>query len=269
MGSLLGMNIYSLYNHFFVIDYAKADWRSLIRYLDNQVHTDDIVIQAAADEAFNYYYNLPVERKQLPANPTQSAQEIADILEDGQKHHRSIWLVAQTFPDWPSAGIVEEWLGSEMQIVRNTHVKGLRIQQFMPWEVKETFAKQSVMFGETVSLVGAYVSPEQTNDLTIWLYWLPLEPTQTPLKIFVHLIGSTNPNTNTPLWSQDDQFPQDGRISSTTWTTTTFRDVYTLPLSAVSPGTYTLEIGLYNPANGDRLTTATGDTYELQELTLP
>lgn len=156
-----------------------------------------------------------------------------------------------------------------MQIVRNTHVKGLRIQQFMPWEVKETFAKQSVMFGETVSLVGAYVSPEQTNDLTIWLYWLPLEPTQTPLKIFVHLIGSTNPNTNTPLWSQDDQFPQDGRISSTTWTTTTFRDVYTLPLSAVSPGTYTLEIGLYNPANGDRLTTATGDTYELQELTLP
>jgi mannosyltransferase len=262
--------IISLYNHFFVFDYAKKDWRSLMGYLSNNVASDDLVIQAAADEAFNYYYNLPGDRKQLPANPTQPQQEITRILNTDSAAHDSIWLVAQTFPDWPSAGIVETWLEQNMQLVRATEVKGLRVQQYMSWDTQVTYQTLAV-FGDTVELVDFYVSPpEPTDKLTIWLYWRPLKTSEESLKSFVHLVGAVNPSTNTPLWSQDDQFPQDGLLTSTTWTTAiTYRDVYEIPLASVPTGKYMLQVGFYNPVSGQRLAVGNEQSYTLQTITIP
>ncbi len=38
-----------------------------------------------------------------------------------------------------------------------------------------------------------------------------------PLKVFAHLEGTVNPRPGSPLWTQDDHFPQDGRVSTTNW----------------------------------------------------
>jgi len=79
------------------------------------------------------------------------------------------------------------------------------------------------------------------SDLTVWLYWQPLAPSERDLRVlrvFVHLVGGINPATNTPLWSQDDGPPQDGRISTQSWTVGThYRDVYQVPLANVPSGT--------------------------------
>jgi hypothetical protein len=226
------------------------------------------------DAAFGFYYDAPEDDIALPADPQQPPEEILQILDDRSKHYRSIWLVGQTFPDWPNVGVVESWMQTHMQRVRQTQVSGLRIEQYMPWEVRvgEPVNAPQAIFAHLVELVGAQVftPPEPTGELTVWVYWRPLSTSETPLKVFVHLIGENNPATGSPLWTQDDQFPQDGHLSTTDWLPTeVYRDVYTIPVSAVPAGPYYLEIGFYNPDTGVRLSVNGGDSYTLQSIELP
>jgi hypothetical protein len=271
----LFVSMSSLNNQYFVPDYAKSpDWPAVTGYLADHAMADDLIVQAAADEAFNYYYDtfaVPSDRKQLPASPQQSVSEIVGLLDADLQTHSSIWLVAQTFPDWPSAGVVERWAQDHMQMVRNTSISGIRVQQFKQWSVDtaEVGDTPLAVFENVVELAGTHVlQPGETgDDLTVWLIWRPLAQTDTALKVFVQLIGPTNPATGTPLWTQDDQFPQDGRIDTTTWATNTlYRDIYTLPLGGVPPGEYTLVTGLYDPTTGERLAVNGSDSYVIQTI---
>ncbi|HLU10816.1 MAG TPA: hypothetical protein VK003_14190, partial [Oceanobacillus sp.] len=79
-----------------------------------------------------------------------------------------------------------------------------------------------------------------------------------------------NPTTETPLWSQDDQYPQDGRISTTSWEVATlYRDVFTLPVQSIPAGEYTLTIGLYDPDTNERLPVGEEDYFVLQTVFIP
>jgi 4-amino-4-deoxy-L-arabinose transferase-like glycosyltransferase len=253
----LSISVYSLYNYFEVYDYAKApDWRELTRYLHAHVAPDDIVIQAAADEAFTYYYANFTPFERLPANPYQSLSEIENVLETSRDQYRSLWLVANPPTGWVNAHSGQEWLDANMQIVRSIEIDALPARQYMDWRVRPDEIEPTPLgvYENIAELVGAKIltPSEANNDLIVWLYWRPLHTTENPLKIFVHLTGNTNPATGTPLWTQDDQFPQDGRTSSQTWSGI-FRDVYTLPLTGVPQGEYTLLVGLYDPQTGKRI----------------
>jgi hypothetical protein len=266
---------FSLYNYYFVLDYTKAsDWPALTNYLRRRLEPNDLVVQAAVDPAFGFYYDAPNDDIALPSDPRQSPEEIVRILDERSKRYRSIWLVGQTFPDWPNAGIAEQWLETHLQLVRRTQTAGLRIEQYMPWDVRvgEEVAAPRATFANVVELVGiqVFTPPEPTGELTVWAYWRPLRTSDTPLKVFVHLLGPTNPATGTPLWTQDDQFPQDGRLITTNWVVTdVYRDVYSLPTSAVPAGDYRLVTGLYDPQTGERLQVNGGDSYTIQSIRLP
>jgi hypothetical protein len=122
--------------------------------------------------------------------------------------------------------------------------------------------------------VSATIAPmnEPTGERMVWLEWLPLRTTQSSLKIFIHVIGTANPETGTPLWSQDDQFPQDGRLTSTNWEPAPFRDVYTLPVADLPAGEYQLVVGWYDPTTNQRLTlngSQDADYFELGVITVP
>ena len=127
-------------------------------------------------------------------------------------------------------------------------------------------------FEDTAQIVGVrvFAPPEPTGELTLWVYWRPISTTAAPLKVFVHLTGAPAPSGSS-IWSQDDQFPQNGRINTTDWSAdTVYRDVYTLPTQSLPPGEYTLAIGLYNPETGARVTLADGsDHYTIGTISLP
>ncbi|MBC6934296.1 MAG: hypothetical protein DWB42_00480 [Chloroflexi bacterium] len=266
-----------LCGYFWVNDYAKSKaWPDLSAYLEARVTPDNLVIQLSADAAFGYYYHAPADETALPASPSQPSSEIIAALEADLTRYRSIWLVGQTFPDWPNAGVVENWASSNLQLVRETSISGLAVQQYMPWQVgaDEISAPQSLAsFADKIELVDVYLllPPEPTGQLIMWAYWHPLALTDTPYKIFLHLQGPFNSTTGNPLWSQDDQYPQDGRVSTAEWALAAiYRDVYTLPLQNVPPGEYDLRIGLYAPATGQRLRLANGDdSYLIQTISLP
>lgn len=263
----------ALHNYYAVSAYAKSrDWPALTEYLAASVSADDLVIQLSVDSAFGYYYDAAADDIALPGYPTQPIDEIHAILEREAARRQSIWIVGQTFADWPSAGIVETWLETHMQTGRAGMAADLNYRQFVPWNVSSgEIGDTLATFGEIADLVGyqVYMPPVPSGDLTVWLYWQPVSISAKPLKVFVHLVGTVNPQTGTPLWSQDDQLPQDGRANTDSWQSGhIYRDIYTLPLADVPSGDYTLNVGFYEPDSGKRLPVGAGDSYALSSITL-
>jgi hypothetical protein len=201
-----------------------------------------------------------------------------DLLENAAANFDSIWLVARTPDDWPNRQIGPDWLARNMQEVRRTQIgqppNDLPVQQFKRWEVHPSEIDDTplVEFADVAELVGVQVMdlPEPTGELVVWIYWRPVGTTEKPFKAFLHLVGTVNPVTGTPLWSQDDHFPQNMHISTDSWPIgKIYRDVFKLPVAEVPPGHYTLNIGLYDPDTGQRILTDTGDSYEIAAVALP
>lgn len=272
---VIAFSITSL-SSYFLTDYAKSpDWRALTDYLDDIVSPDAQIVQAAADEAYTFYHTqaaLPSQPLRLPANPAQTNQEIIQIIENAANTHDSLWLIAETPYDWANKGAVEAWLNANMQRVRDASINGLPVREFRSWQVAQSeYQPIDVTFNAVANLVGSRVERpnDYTNTLDVWLYWQPMRQTDTPLKVFVHLVGAINPATGTPLWTQDDQEPQDGRANTTHWTPDVIlRDVYVLPLDGIPPGTYQLMVGMYDPATNTRVTVSEQDSYPLLDLAL-
>lgn len=254
----------SLNNHYHNPLFRKSpDWPVLAQYLRDNTTADDVVIQTGADAAFGYYYKqfgITTDEFALPFEPEQPEQAILRILEETQPQYESLWIVGQTFPDWPNAGVVEDWALETMQLVRATRAANLPVRQFMPWEVApaEYDAAPLADFGGIVELLDSRIyEPEPTNALTIWLYWQPQQTSEQSLTIFVHLIGAPNPATGSPLWTQDDHQPLGGRITTTSWQPDeVFRDVAVLDFAGVPAGEYEIRVGIYDPGSGERLLTA-------------
>lgn len=270
------ISAYGLFNHYTDNQYRKApDWPALVTYLADNTTSDDVIIQLSVDAGFGYYYTVlkpPAGEFALPETPQQSHAEIIETMEETAPQFESIWITGTTFRDWPSVGVVEAWLDENMQKVRQTTIAGQPIVQYKAWDVSEN-AQDNIIaeWDSTAQLVGQRIfEPEPMEDLTIWLYWQPLAQTDTPLTAFVHLVGDINPETGSPLWSQDDHPPQNERISTIMWDTeTVYRDVFVLPLEGVAAGQYSLYVGFYDPS-GNRILTLNGDdAFLLGELNLP
>jgi hypothetical protein len=90
------------------------------------------------------------------------------------------------------------------------------------------------------------------------LYWKALAPIDTSYTVFTHIL-----DVNNKIWGQKDSIPGDGKILTTSWLVDEIiTDEYVIPfIPGVPPGTYQIEIGLYDPASGERLKTADGQDH--------
>ncbi len=259
-----GLSAYSLSEYFFNPFHVKAqDWKSLTDYLEANVGVNDLVIQASTDPSFGYYYDGLADDIGLPYNHLETEANIIAQLEDANDNYESIWLVANAPHEWDNGTTAPNWLSANLQLVRETNIPNLPIRQFRTWEVNDIEYDDTALatFEDLIELVGIDIAPtiDPTGEQMLLLYFEPLAQSEMNLKLFVHLIGDINPETNTPLWSQHDQFPQSGRIQSTTWTIgEVYREWIELPLDKVTAGTYTIHVGFYNPETGDRWFTVEG-----------
>jgi hypothetical protein len=260
LGLVCLFSVLSLLSYFGVVnDYAKSpDWRGLASYLSRRTALDDLVIQSAADEAFTFYfeeYGAAGTTARLPANPFQSEAEIVDLAKAALSNYSTVWVVTDPPLGWRNGSAALVWFNDYAQNLRTTRIDTLPIRQYAPWQIELRAEQPLAQFDGVAALMGATIAPltEPTGERMVWLEWLPLRTTEVPLKIFVHLIGATNPETGTPLWSQDDQFPQDGRLDSTNWENIPFRDVYALPAADVPTGEYRVVVGWYDPVSNQRL----------------
>jgi hypothetical protein len=110
-------------------------------------------------------------------------------------------------------------------------------------------------FGEEIRLLG-YDAQAQLPDLPpapqrlqLTLHWQALAPTDTPHKIFLHLIG---PEGSSGIATQADVYPS---VPTRAWRPGEYLEEHILldlP-DGLPPGRYTLLLGLYDEASGRRL----------------
>jgi hypothetical protein len=88
------------------------------------------------------------------------------------------------------------------------------------------------------------------TDLNLVLYWEALRPMDLDYTVFVHVL-----DVNGQAVAQADAPPLGGRAPTSWWRPgDQFRDPRTVSLGAdLPPGTYTVEVGLYYYATGERL----------------
>jgi hypothetical protein len=120
------------------------------------------------------------------------------------------------------------------------------------------FAGQARLLG--YDLRDAAIRPGEI--LAVTLYWQGLGPTAVPYTAFVHLVDGQG-----HIRGQRDGQPGGGDWPTTGWARgEILADVYELAVSPdAPPGSYTLEIGLYDPESGSRLPVLDGDHILLPE----
>ena len=93
------------------------------------------------------------------------------------------------------------------------------------------------------------------GELPVTLHWQALGATDRPYTVFVHLVDAAG-----NIRGYGDSEPGGGQFPTTGWLPGEYiADVHTVTVAAdAPPGAYWLEVGLYDPATGQRLLTAEG-----------
>lgn len=252
--------------HFTNPSFRKAPaWDSLGAFLNDRVSERDLVIQLAGDAAFGYYYRGAAPDIGLPVNGSQSVAAIQASLLELVDDYVSVFVAAREQAGWGNAGAVAAWLGEHRQEVMRTDVDGLPVRQYQSRQVEPSDTPLA-SFAGLVSLLRYEFHPEPlpSGEWLLWLDWQPLSHSQRALKTFIHVyaLGAAG---QAELVTQADQYPQAGRLDSSSWDLKApFRDVVYLPAAGIAAGAYEIRIGWYEEATGERLRVEQGaDAYTL------
>jgi len=107
--------------------------------------------------------------------------------------------------------------------------------------------------GDGILLLGYDLTdprPEGEETLHLTLYWQAQGPTDVAYTVFTHLLGPQG-----QVVAQRDSPPQSGEAPTTSWLPgEAIADEYWIPVPPeLPPGPLRIEIGMYDPATGDRL----------------
>ncbi len=114
-------------------------------------------------------------------------------------------------------------------------------------------------FAEGITLLGYDVANhtlQPGDSVNLTLYWQAEGALPQSYKVFTHLLGETfNAGSGNFLWGQVDSEPVANTRPTTSWRSgEVIVDQYAIPLQPdAPPGTYRIEIGLYDPLSGARL----------------
>lgn len=127
------------------------------------------------------------------------------------------------------------------------------------YDVPDDITPAGFTFVEAADLLGYRLSGNFVpgGALTVDLVWRSREVTSHSLKVFVHLIGADG----LPA-AQSDSIPVEGLRQTTGWLPEeVIVDTHQIAVpDTLSPGSYLLEIGLYDPATGARVVARPTDT---------
>ncbi len=241
--------------------YSKAPpWREIIQTLTIQAKPTDLVLRNYPDPAFDYYYNLQVNTALLPTEATTPPEETHHTLSDLLSRYDHIWFMPVPSEAFDSQQVVFHWLDENAQLISEQWIANTHLMQYARWNVNphQIEHQTTITFPNTATLRGYRITPPGTpqpgTTTFLELFWEPTTQTDRPMTIFTHLLGPPNLD-GSPLWSQDDHPPQEGRITTQTWQPgSLIRDVYQLDIPESLPsGSYTVTVGFYD-SNATRLT---------------
>ena len=243
----------SLHNLYFDPTYARDDYRHIAADVAAIVRPGDAIILNAPNqwEVFTYYYpDQDVYPAPYRPEPDEVEVFLAPLLERYGRLFVLYWGDAESDPQRR----VETWLASHTYQAADRWYGRVRLATYgvapLPEEPAVTL---DARFGEGIHLRGYALAGERFapgDVLPVTLFWEAQAPIAEPYKVTVQLLDGVG-----QLVAQRDTQPGAGLRPTTTWQQgQVLTDRYGVPLPAdLAPGRYTLIVGVYHVATGERL----------------
>jgi 4-amino-4-deoxy-L-arabinose transferase-like glycosyltransferase len=121
------------------------------------------------------------------------------------------------------------------------------------FEIPEIQHPLEARVGGAVRLLGYDLSSEQVkpgDTVSLVLYWQAIDEMQVSYTVFTHLLDADE-----RIWGQMDSIPLGGHAPTTSWLPgEVIPDAYDIAVDpAAAPGSYSIEIGMYDATTGQRL----------------
>ncbi|MBE7471578.1 MAG: hypothetical protein DPW09_28305 [Anaerolineae bacterium] len=234
------------------------------------------VAQAAPGDQFvtvaQYHYHVPMNRFKTRLPITGLAQQswpppdtALPLLQDTLTGQNA-WLITVGVPPAAPDNATEQWLTRHAFAAGNDWFDDVRLVRFgtQPPNVSRPI---KATLGDEVQLVEVKLTEalQPGQLMPVEFTWQSLRQPQTDYNLFLQLLTPDG-----ALAAQHDSPPNGGYTPTSGWSMDqTIITRHALPLPPDLPaGTYRLIAGLYNPANGQRLTVGQSDFVELGSITV-
>jgi len=243
----------SLRNLYLNPAYARDDYRQIAADVAAIVRPGDAIILNAPNqwEVFTYYY---ADQDVYPAPYRPQPDEVEPFLAPLVERYRRLFALYWGDAESDPQRLVETWLASHTYPASDRWYGRVRLATYgvapLPGEPAVTL---DARFGEGIHLRGYALAGERFapgDVLPVTLFWEAQASIAEPYKVTVQLLDGVG-----QLVAQRDTQPGAGLRPTTTWQQgQVLADRYGVPLPAdLAPGRYTLIVGVYHVATGERL----------------
>jgi uncharacterized membrane protein len=262
-------SILALRSYFADPAYARDDYRGIAAYIDAAGQPGDAVLLNAPGqkEVFGYYYhgNLPVYPlpKSRPLDPAESVAALEELSLPGATLFCVFWATDESDP----GRFIEGWLDTHAYKALDSWHGNVRLVLYAvpkrtPYTPDRTLGVPlgSAETGDEITLLGyslleGRLAAGEIAQTT--LFWRADRIPSQRYKVFLHLLDLGN-----QIVGQRDTEPGSGVRPTTLWEAGEIVvDNYGVPIHpATPPGSVRLEVGIYDPVTGQRLTTTEGES---------
>ncbi|MCS7222678.1 MAG: hypothetical protein RML36_08020 [Anaerolineae bacterium] len=231
--------------------------------MEARARPDDVIVTVAP-----YHYHVPMDRYRgrLPifgyAQEEPLHSETAQVLSRLLAQPRNVWLITGgLLPADPSNG-VERWLAERGYKASDEWFGDFRLVRFLsPVVGMAPSPVKDVTFGDQVILAGAAMGPMTLapgDGLRVAVGWVALQPLEIDYVVFIQLLDAKG-----QLRAQHDSPPVGGYRPTRTWAPgEPIEDHLGVALPPdLTPGDYTVILGMYDPVTGERLPASTGGDF--------
>ena len=251
-------------------DPKSPPWHRIAAFLETQPQPNDVIVRNFPDPAFDYYYHGPLDRVLLPATPDTPPTETYQTLTDLTLHYHALWFLPVPYVSHDPDQIVAHWLYDNDQLISEHWFDATHILQFGNWDVaaSDIDTPLSISYAQTAILRGYNVTPtldrwKVGQAVSVELFWQPIQRTDPLLTVFFQVLAVDNTG-NIELLTQDDQWPQEGRVTTQTWEPgKLYRDVHVITLPPSPNHIITFTTGFYNAETSQRISPDPGQDIDL------
>lgn len=246
--------------------YGRGEAISVMESLKNQYDHTDLISDSLSTSVYLLFYTRydPAKRHaELAATPQDIWQNIdgynlgrvEDFLQRPGCH-----LILTTISNADAIRTQSPYLFPIRQLDLPTGEPNIGL--FVYPSPSPQIVEHGAVFGTQIMLQGfGLVSEKPTTtfrpgqSVCLILQWQALDQINTDYTTFVRLVGTLNPNPNSPLWAQHDGPPLHGAKPTSTWNKgeiTQDPHRFIIPPN-IPPGQYQIEVGLYDSVTAQRV----------------
>lgn len=276
--ALLAGSALALRNYYVDPAYARDDYRGLAAYIEAMGRPGDQILLNAPgqQEVFRYYYHgaLPVHPLPTSRPPDQATTEaaLAELSHPGTRWFAVLWATGESDPE----RLVEGWLDGNAFKSLDSWYGNVRLAVYaVPQKTPDkpdrilNHTLRSADTGDEITLLGYSLLNGRLaagEIAQVSLFWQAERTPSQRYKVFLHLLDPAD-----QIVGQRDAEPGGGVRLTTLWEPKDIiADHYGVAVHpATPPGSYRVEVGLYNPSTGQRLSTPDGESQAwLEPLTV-